>query len=84
VPLSVHASISINSQPIKAKIGRASKRNISTTVSFIGRLNRRHIDRDRDIQRYVENVVKIILFFTFWFLIQQIFTSNQTILSMVS
>eukprot|EP00985_Skeletonema_marinoi_P022392 scaffold14295_cov161-Skeletonema_marinoi.AAC.6 len=48
VPLSLHASISVNFQPIKPPVGRAFKSMLSAAPhSFSERLNRLQIDRDR-------------------------------------
>eukprot|EP00985_Skeletonema_marinoi_P014673 scaffold7473_cov141-Skeletonema_marinoi.AAC.13 len=51
---SLSASISVNTSPIIPKIDCARKPITSAPVSFNGRLNRPHIDRDRSTQRYVE------------------------------
>eukprot|EP00984_Skeletonema_dohrnii_P026006 scaffold15257_cov71-Skeletonema_dohrnii-CCMP3373.AAC.1 len=47
VPLSLHASISVNLQPIKPPVGRAFRSILSAPDSSSGRLNRLQIDRDR-------------------------------------
>eukprot|EP00985_Skeletonema_marinoi_P001401 scaffold565_cov84-Skeletonema_marinoi.AAC.1 len=47
VPLSLHAWISVNFQPIKPPVGRAFKIILSAPHSFKGWLNRHQIDRDR-------------------------------------